>query len=224
MKLKVLYALLLVSVCAVFVIPLAHYRWNPPTELTDAVRSTAERMTRLEERERQVGTHLASMPGRERQIPDIRGSSIAVALDRHDEGPMAPVSAARIGAHEFLIANYQDIILFDQDRRTAVPVQIDVELPVWNPTAVFYSAFYDRVFIANYSGKDVVVAQLVRDGGVPKLHLTERIVHEAAIHGAEGITVSKGGRFMAIADYEGNARPCSKGLMTNGHFDGSARS
>lgn len=205
MKLKVLYALLLVSVCAVVLIPVAQYKWNPPTELIDAVHSTAARMARLEESERQVGARLASMPGHERRIPDIRGSSIAVALDRHDEGPMGPVSAVRIGAHEFLIANYLDIYLFDQERRTAVPVQIDVELLVWNPTAVFYSAFYDRVFIANYSGKDVVVAQLVRDGAVPKLHVTERIVNETAIHGAEGIVVSTGGRFMAIADYEGNA-------------------
>ncbi|PAY04493.1 hypothetical protein CK489_35260 [Bradyrhizobium sp. UFLA03-84] len=205
MKPKVLCALSVVAVCAVVLISLTYSKWNAPIELTATILSTAERMTRLEESERQVRARLESMPGRERKMPDLRGTLVDVTLDRHDDGPMGPVSAARIGAHEFLIANYQDIFLFDQDRRTAVPVQTDVELPVWNPTAVFYSAFYDRVFIANYSGKDIVVAQLVRDGGGPKLHLTDRIVNEAAIQGAEGVAVSKGGRFMAIADYEGNA-------------------
>ncbi|HEX7924719.1 MAG TPA: hypothetical protein VF583_27415 [Bradyrhizobium sp.] len=109
----------------------------------------------------------------------------------------------KISAREFLIANYRDVLLFDQDQRTAVPLEIDVALPVWSPTAVFYSAFYDRIFIANYVGEDIIVAQLERTPSGAKLRLTERIA-DAGIKGAEGVAISRGGRFMGVADYDGN--------------------
>ncbi|WP_342711577.1 hypothetical protein AAFG13_07160 [Bradyrhizobium sp. B124] len=135
--------------------------------------------------------------------PDLQGNSIQVSLPKSQDGPMTPVSMTKISAREFLIANYRDVYLFDQDQRTAVPLEIDVELPVWYPTAVFYSAFYDRVFIANYVGGDIVVAQLERTRAGAKLHVTERIV-DIGIKGAEGVAISRGGRFMGVADYDGN--------------------
>lgn len=140
-----------------------------------------------------------------RRIPDLQGNSILVATPPTTDGPMLPVSMTRIGPHELLIANYRNIYLFDEDARTATPIKIDGDLPDWNPTAVFYSAFYDRVFIANYSGKDVLVAQLTRNGASVDLHLTERITNDEAIEGAEGVVISRGGRFMAVADYDGGA-------------------
>lgn len=140
---------------------------------------------------------------RGRPAPDLQGNSIHVSLLKNEDGPMTPVSMTKISAREFLIANYRDVYLFDQDQRTAVPLEIDVELPVWNPTAVFYSAFYDRVFIANYVGGDIIVAQLEHTRSGAKLHLTERIA-DVGIKGAEGVAISRGGRFMGVADYDGN--------------------
>ncbi|PAY04962.1 MULTISPECIES: YncE family protein [Bradyrhizobium] len=140
---------------------------------------------------------------RGRPAPDLQGNSIRVSLLKSEDGPMTPVSMTKISAREFLIANYRDVYLFDQDQRTAVPLEIDLELPVWNPTAVFYSAFYDRIFIANYAGGDIIVAQLEHTATGARLRVTERIA-DIGIKGAEGVAISRGGRFMGVADYDGN--------------------
>ncbi|NIX76815.1 hypothetical protein [Microvirga terricola] len=137
--------------------------------------------------------------------PDLKGHSEFVSIERVPDEPFLPVSMTRIGPDEFLVVNYRNIYLFDISRREAALVQLDMPVPVWSPTAVHYSAFYDRVFIANYTGGDVLVAEILRDAGRVTLKLAERLTHEDGIKGPEGVQVSRGGRFMAIADYDGGA-------------------
>ncbi|MGO4572726.1 hypothetical protein [Microvirga sp. 2TAF3] len=137
--------------------------------------------------------------------PDLRGSAEFVSMQRIPDEPFLPVSMTRIGPDEFLVVNYRDVYLFNISRREATLIQLDMPVPVWSPTAVHYSAFYDRVFIANYTGKDVLIAEILRDAGKVTLKLTERLTHDEGIEGPEGIQVSRGGRFMAVADYDGGA-------------------
>lgn len=136
--------------------------------------------------------------------PDLVGTSVPVSMHYGKPGPFAPVSMTRLSGHQFLVVNYREVFLFDEDKKEAKQVTLKGGVPVWNPTAIFYSAFYDRVFIANYTGADVIVAKVVRDGDDVSLVLVERILHEEGIKGPEGIAISRGGRFMALADYVGN--------------------
>jgi hypothetical protein len=135
--------------------------------------------------------------------PDLTGKAVRIAVQRAENGPMLPVSMTKIGPNEYLIANYRTIYLLDLVSGKATPIKLDAKVPVWNPTSAFYSAYYDQVFIANYTGGDVLVTQLIRDRDTPVLHLVERIAD--SIKGPEGVAVSRGGRIMAVADYVGNA-------------------
>jgi len=137
-------------------------------------------------------------------MPDLQGAAVPVSVQPGVNGPIAPVSMTRIGPGQFLIANYQNIYLFDEARRTAKRLTLEGSVPIWNPTAVFYSAFYDQVFIANYTGVDVIVAKLERNGDETSLKLVDRITDNEGIKGPQGIAISPGGRFMALADYVGN--------------------
>lgn len=114
-------------------------------------------------------------------------------------GPLAPVSMTQTGDRDFLLTNYRNVYRFDVDAGTVRPVRFEGEVPIWNPTAVTYSPYFDQVFIANYTGNDILVAEYV-DGA---LSLVERVVHPEGVVGAEGIAVSNGGGFMAVASYDG---------------------
>jgi hypothetical protein len=151
-----------------------------------------------------------------KRAPDLAGviRSVTIALTETGAivppsmariGPLFPVSMARIGPNQLLIANYHDIYLFDEKKLSAYPIRIEGSVPLWVPTAVFYSSFYDRVFIANYTGKDIVIADVVRTSSVPFLRVVERLTDASNIIGAEGVAVSKGGRYLAVADYDGAA-------------------
>ncbi len=136
---------------------------------------------------------------------DLIGRPVPVSVERADNQSMTPVSMTPVGGGKYLIANYRNIYLFDTISATAVPLTLNVQVPSWNPTAVYYSPFYDQVFIANYTGKDVLIASLVNSGGKWGLELDSRLQHPEGIKGPEGIVVSKGGRYMALADYDGGA-------------------
>lgn len=131
--------------------------------------------------------------------PDLVGRPVSVNVERVDEGSLTPVSATQIGSNEFLIANYRNVYRLDIEARQMRRLPLIGAVPEWTPTAVHYSAFYDRVFIANYTGGDVIVATVAPDG----LHLAERLTDH--IVGPEGVTISRGGRFMAVADYSADA-------------------
>lgn len=133
--------------------------------------------------------------------PDLKGTSVLVPADRDTFGPFTPVSMTKIGDGQFLIALYSNVYLFDENKRSATPVKFNGSLPVWNPTAIFYSAFYDQVFIANYGGTDLIITKINRSGGEVSLDLVERITDP--LKGPEGVAVSRGGRFMAVADHVG---------------------
>lgn len=150
-----------------------------------------------------VGLTLALVlagPAAAAEMPDLHGRDVQVSVQRGDgdKGPLAPVSMTPIGHDRFLISNYRSVYLFDTAAATMAPLKLSGGVAEWVPTAVAYSAYYDRVFIANYTGGNVVVARLTDDG----LQATETISEQ--IKGPEGVAVSRGGRFMAVADYVGN--------------------
>jgi hypothetical protein len=128
-----------------------------------------------------------------------------VAITRADQEPLAPVSLAKVAPDLWLFVNYRDVYAFDPVKRIAHPVKPPRAVEVWNPSGIYYSPYYDRLFIANYTGKDVLIAAIERNGDQVSLLLDARLTHLEGIKGPEGIHVSPGGRFMAVADYLGNA-------------------
>lgn len=136
---------------------------------------------------------------------DLVGTAVPISVERADKGSLAPVSMTRVAPDRYLVANYRNIYLFDPVKRTMRPLSIEGLVPIWNPTAVFYSAFHDEVFIANYTGQDILIAKLDDSGDQPRLRLKQRLTHSEGIEGPEGLAVSHGGRYLAVASYEGNA-------------------
>lgn len=136
---------------------------------------------------------------------DLKGKSRPVAVQRADRQSMSPVSMTRIDENLFLVANYRNIYAFDAEQNEAYPLKLDTPPAIWAPTAVHYSAYYDRLFIANYTGNDIIIAAIDRSGPHIALRFQGRLVDEPGIHEAEGIDVSAGGRYMAVANWGGDS-------------------
>ena len=118
-----------------------------------------------------------------------------------EQGVWTPVSLAPIGPSTFIVANYNNLYVVDEMSATITPLRKPDGVPIWNPTAVYYSLFYNLLFVANYTGQDVLVLALDRSTGGVALRLVEQITE--GIKGAEGIVVSQGGRYLAVANWEG---------------------
>ncbi len=135
----------------------------------------------------------------------LNSPPISVSIKRDDNGNLTPVSLTKIASNFWLFTNYRNIYVFNPLKRTAYPIRLNKKVPIWSPTAVYYSPFYDRVFIANYTGKDIIVAKITPHDNTISLELDERITHLEALKGPEGVHISQGGRYMAVADYDGGA-------------------
>jgi hypothetical protein len=110
-----------------------------------------------------------------------------------------PVSMAWIGGRRFIVADYNHLYLVDEAEHTVADIARPKGLAMWIPTAVHYSSFYDLLFVANYTGNDILIFHLSRGAGAGiSLELSERI-HDH-VDNAEGVSVSADGRYMAIAN------------------------
>jgi hypothetical protein len=128
------------------------------------------------------------------------GRSVKIAAERVGLDPLTPVSMTQIAANQFLIANYTNIYLLDLDANTAKIIKPVSLPPVWNPTAVYFSPYYDRAFIANYTGNDILIAKIDGD----RLTIEDHMQHPTTI-GPEGVLVTPGGRYLVSSNYLGNS-------------------
>ncbi len=131
----------------------------------------------------------------------FNGRHVHVTAERVGLNPLVPVSMSPVSAGQFLVANYSNIYLLDTKANTARIVHPEPTPPVWNPTSVHYSPYYDRAFIANYTGDDIIIARIQDDG---TLRIEEHLRHPTVV-GPENVYVTPGGRYLATANYVGNS-------------------
>jgi hypothetical protein len=113
--------------------------------------------------------------------------------------PGTAVSASHWDGDRYLVCNYN--LLQEIDTRTGAVTRISppTGLSVWNPTGVWASPAEGRVFIANYTGHDVLECSRTGDA----LALVRRYVH-AEMQSPENVALSADGQLVGAADYDGN--------------------
>jgi DNA-binding beta-propeller fold protein YncE len=111
-----------------------------------------------------------------------------------------PVSITAIGDSGFLVSDYRAVHLFDV--RAARMTEITVERPAhltYRPTDTAFDPGTATVYIANYTGNDVLVGRLNRQRARIKV---ERRIKDGQTISPEGVAISGG--MLAIANYDGN--------------------
>jgi hypothetical protein len=122
-------------------------------------------------------------------------------IRRADVEAWTPVSLTPVAPGRFVVANYRNLYLIDERQKTITPLAPPAGISVWAPTAVQFAERYGLLFVANYTGNDILMLRLVQSGGELSLQLVERVVDE--IEGAEGVFVSPDSSQMAVANYVG---------------------
>jgi hypothetical protein len=110
-----------------------------------------------------------------------------------------PVSIAPWQDSRYLICNYallQEIDIETAEVRTLDP---PMEVPHWCPTGVWTEPEEKHLFVANYTGHDVL--EMRRDAA--GLHLVRRFLH-AEMRSPENVALSADRRLVGVADYDGN--------------------
>ena len=112
-----------------------------------------------------------------------------------------PVGISSIGDHNYLIADYAHVFLFNRISHSLKLLHIDMgaSQSKFVPTAIAVDAKNDRLFIANYLGNNVLIGRL------DKARNTLRIIGEigdANTISPEGVAFN--GSLVATANYDGD--------------------
>jgi hypothetical protein len=110
-----------------------------------------------------------------------------------------PVSAAFWSRETALICNYQVIQEVDLRRGTVHTLWPTPAPRVWQPTGLCVRPTEGLIYVANYTGHDVLVYRRQQDG----LHFVDRWA-PAGMQSPENVACSPDGRWVAVADYDGN--------------------
>ena len=112
-----------------------------------------------------------------------------------------PVAITEVAPRKFLLANYQNIFLFDvnTNRISVVNVKMNGIEAKFVPTNFAFFPENGRLFIANYLGNDILEANFDLKEG--EITILGRIRDEKTLS-PEGVAFD--GRFLASANYDGN--------------------
>lgn len=112
-----------------------------------------------------------------------------------------PVSVVHREGSLYYVCNYKQLFLIDLECRQARVVPPPDYMPSgWRPTGLAYDAHAQKLYVANYSGGDVLVC----DASEPNLLVLTRRVTHPDLKGPEGVDFGSDGS-IAVADYDGNA-------------------
>jgi hypothetical protein len=111
----------------------------------------------------------------------------------------SPVCAAHWAGDRYLVCNYTELHEVDTGTGGVRRLSPPPDVPVWVPTGVWVTPEDGRVFVANYTGHDVIEATRAGDG----LTLVRRFVHPE-MKSPENVALSPDGRLVAAADYDAN--------------------
>jgi DNA-binding beta-propeller fold protein YncE len=95
-----------------------------------------------------------------------------------------------------LVANYAQIIKINLDTGKTKILEKPLDVNKWVPTGLKWNKKTQRLYLANYLAKDVLVLKIDED----KLVLEKRITDDELV-GPENIDVSDDGKLIAVADY-----------------------
>lgn len=142
----------------------------------------------------------AFAPARLTVDPDALDEAITDAEGAPVHAPY-PVSIAHRAGSLYYVCNYRQLFLIDLDGRQARVVPPPDFMPSgWRPTGLAYDPQARKLYVANYSGSDVLVCDAANPG---RLVLVRRVTHPH-LKGPEGVDYGSDGS-IAVADYDGNA-------------------
>ncbi|NDD28729.1 MAG: hypothetical protein EB084_10735 [Proteobacteria bacterium] len=130
--------------------------------------------------------------------------------DGHPAAFRFPAAITRYARTRFFICNYADVALIDTARDTLAILPKPRGVGAWYPTGLCWSAKRDRLFVANYLAKDLLVLRFSPSSG---LTLDARW-HGPWLTGPEGVDVSRDGDRVAIADHDGHRLTLTNGAGT----------
>jgi DNA-binding beta-propeller fold protein YncE len=119
---------------------------------------------------------------------------------RFVDGANMPVNIAPYRGKKFFVTAYTAIFLVDLELGTTKILPKPSQVETWNPTGVQYNSNTDLLYVANYSGRNVLVLRLADN----QLELEVEITH-TDLRSPEGIAVTESGDAIAVADYDGNS-------------------
>jgi hypothetical protein len=139
--------------------------------------------------------------------PDVREFSTEGGDEK--ASPWWPVSMTPLRDHQYLMANYTQIILLDSVAGTAKIMQPEESFftrarkgVAYNPTGLFFSTALNLLFVANYTVNNLLIFQVDVNSGI--LHYVREIRTDHTIS-PENIWVSEKGDFCVCANYNGDS-------------------
>jgi DNA-binding beta-propeller fold protein YncE len=113
-----------------------------------------------------------------------------------------PVNIVGLGDNKYYVCNYRQLCLINLVNRTGQVVPPPDGLPSdWVPTGLAYEPVSKRLFVANYTGGNVLVLDA---SDRLRLKLLATLTHPE-MKGPEGVAVTADGKCLAIADYDSSA-------------------
>lgn len=117
-----------------------------------------------------------------------------------------PVSISSFRKRDYFVANYSKIYLFSPEKGEFSEMQpVMGTEATYVPTGVFFSSKYNALFVANYTGNNILVFDV--DSKAKKLFLRTEIKTNNTIS-PENVFVSRDGRYLASANYDGSTVTC----------------
>jgi hypothetical protein len=127
-----------------------------------------------------------------------------------------PVTITKYSKNLYLIANYTDVFLLNINNANVYKFKIinnvhkflfenkkkDVSKFIFNPTGLFYSPINKKLYVANYKGNNILIFDV---NITNKTLLYKGEIKTKHTIGPENIYVTKDGKFLATACYDGGA-------------------
>ncbi len=158
----------------------------------------------LEQRVMASAGRMKFMPKRLRVSSSFHDKSVMDVVDSKtgisSEFKM-PVSIAIISDEHVILANYGKLLLLNLKKGVSQELKKPSDVKVWNPTGVHYNSMFRRLYVANYNGHNVLVFDVLADRTI---RYRRQIAHEK-FKSPENVSVSRDGRYIAVADYDGHA-------------------
>jgi DNA-binding beta-propeller fold protein YncE len=113
-----------------------------------------------------------------------------------------PVNIVNREGQQFYVCNYRQLFLIDLGQQRGWEISPPEGLSsAWVPTGLFYQPATRKLYVANYTAHNVLVLDA---SDKAKVKLLQAISHPE-MKGPEGVAVTDDGRFIAVADYDGQA-------------------
>lgn len=125
------------------------------------------------------------------------------------------VSIAPLDDDNYVIANYGKLTLFNRKTKelSLLKPQMSPALhkeygqgakgkSIYNPTGVFFSTKWNRLFVANYTGNNILIGSIDRQN---RMFLIKDVIGSRYTISPENVYVSDDGKWLVCANYDGDS-------------------